>query len=366
MRTRRYVVGLSAAGLLSACATPLGAVGPRIVLPRVKVSQERLVRVDVGLRPYRPSGFRVARETRGEKTIVHNYGHGGCGVTLSWGTSALALDLGFDPAESAYAVLGAGVVGLSTARLLQERGAKVRIYAKALSPNTTSNVAGAQWWPASLFDPDRRTEAFLAQYHAALPIAHRRFQSLIGPDYGVAWEPNYVLSERPFTDYPAPEGSVLRTLAINQRDLYRGENPFDAPYVRVWDTMMIETPHYLHRLERDVREAGGEIVVREFKDSAELAALPERTIFNCTGLGAGVLFGDAEIEPVRGQLAILLPQEEIGYNVLSPCGYMFGRRDGIVLGGTFQHGNWSLEADDADTSRILAGNAAIFDAMALR
>jgi D-amino-acid oxidase len=114
-----------------------------------------------------------------------------------------------------------------------------------------------------------------------------------------------------------------------------------------------------------VRLGGSEIVVREFADIAQVRALPERTIFNCTGLGAGALFGDREIEPVRGQLVILLPQPDVDYNVLADDGYMFGRRDGIVLGGTFQHGNWSLAPNEADTARIIRGHKAIFGAMDL-
>jgi hypothetical protein len=127
--------------------------------------------------------------------------------------------------------------------------------------------------------------------------------------------------------------------------------------------MMIETPLYLRRMELDVRQAGGEIVVRTFDSPEQIQALPERTIFNCTGLGAGALFGDTGIEPVRGQLVILLPQEEVRYNVMGGGGYMFGRRDGIVLGGTFEHGEWSLEPDPAAITRILNGHRNLFEAM---
>jgi glycine/D-amino acid oxidase-like deaminating enzyme len=156
----------------------------------------------------------------------------------------------------------------------------------------------------------------------------------------------------------------MHALVVNQRDLARSEHPFGAPYVRQFDTMMIETPLYLRRMEGDVREAGGEIVVREFHDISEVSALPERTVFNCTGLGAGALFHDAAIEPVRGQLVILEPQPEIDYNIILDDGYyMFGRRDGIVLGGTFDHGNASLTPDPDVTQRILRTHQAFFAAM---
>ncbi|MBY0567644.1 MAG: FAD-binding oxidoreductase [Hyphomonadaceae bacterium] len=374
MTTRRSLMALGAAGLVSSCAASRGfsdglmhdlgrRPDQRPRLAPVRVSPERIIRIDVGLRPFRPSGFRVAREELGDKTLVHNYGHGGGGITLSWGTAKLAVDLGYDASKPDCAVLGCGAVGLATARLLQERGARVRIYAKDLPPNTTSNVAGAQWWPASTFDRDRVTPEFIAQHFEAAQFAFRRYQSLVGDAYGVGWETNYSLSNRPNSSYPASEDDPMRALVVNQRDLTPLEHNFARPFVRRFDTMMIETPLYLRRMELDVRQHGAEIVVREFADVSQVSALPERTIFNCTGLGAGRLFGDTEIMPVRGQLAILLPQPEVDYNVIAREGYMFGRRDGIVLGGTFERGEWSLEHDPADIAGIMEGHRSIFAAM---
>jgi len=377
MRSRRAIIAAGAAALTSSCAAARGFSGglmrdigvtrghaqTPVRLPPVRIEEQRIIRLDVGLRPYRPSGFRVAREALGDKTLVHNYGHGGGGITLSWGTAKLALDLGYDPTQTEYAVLGCGVVGLATARLLQERGARVRIYARDLPPNTTSNVAGAQWWPASVFQTSRATPEFIVQHTEASRFAFRRYQSLVGDAYGVSWEPNYHLSNRPITSYPATEDDPMRQFVVNQQDLAPHEHNFPRPFVRRFDTMMIETPLYLRRMELDLRQHGGEIVVRSFDNIAQVQALPERTIFNCTGLGAGALFGDAEIIPARGQLAILLPQPEIDYNTIAPEGYMFGRRDGIVLGGTFERGEWSLTPDPAAIAGILEGHRSIFGAM---
>lgn len=374
MQKRRTLLALGAAGLAASCAAARGFGSglmqdlgrgsyERVRLAPVLVSEERLIRIDVGLRPFRPSGFRVEREAFGDKVLVHNYGHGGGGITLSWGTAKLAVDLGFDAARPDCAVLGCGAVGLATARVLQEHGAHVRIYARALPPNTTSNVAGAQWWPASVFDQDRATSAFLEQYIAAARFAFRRFQGLVGGGYGVEWERNYNIAMRPITRYPAADDDPMRELVVNQRDLGPLEHNFPRPFARSFDTLMIETPLYLRRMEADVRLAGAEIVVRDFSDPAQVRELPEPTIFNCTGLGAGALFGDAEIMPVRGQLAILLPQPEVDYNLIAREGYMFGRRDGIVLGGTFERGEWSLTPDPAAIARILEGHRSIFSAM---
>ena len=147
---RRLFVAGSSTALLSACA----AVGARTAvsascqpLPPVKVDASRVIRTVAGLRPYRDSGFVVRAEALGSKKLVHNYGHGGAGITLSWGSSRLATDLGLPGHQGPVAVIGSGALGLTTARLVQEAGFPVTIYAKALPPHTTSNIAGGQISP---------------------------------------------------------------------------------------------------------------------------------------------------------------------------------------------------------------------------
>src|SRR5687767_3065787 len=96
---RRQFIGsaaLSFAGLaLPGCATTGMRTAARTgCLPAVQVSAERVIRTVAGLRPYRAAGFVVRREALGDKKLVHNYGHGGAGITLSWGSSRLATQLG--------------------------------------------------------------------------------------------------------------------------------------------------------------------------------------------------------------------------------------------------------------------------------
>src|SRR5436190_5165883 len=164
---RSFAAG--SAALLSGCAT----VGNRRVagctpLSPVIADESRIIRTMAGLRPYRRSGFVVRADPLGEKRLVHNYGHGGAGITLSWGTSRLAIELGLPGHSGPVAVLGSGVVGLSTARLAQEAGFAVTIYAAALPPDTTSNVAGGQFHPFGLFRDDAVTDEWKAQFTRAL------------------------------------------------------------------------------------------------------------------------------------------------------------------------------------------------------
>jgi glycine/D-amino acid oxidase-like deaminating enzyme len=333
-------------------------------LTPVAVRPELEIRTIVGLRPYRASGFVVRKEERGAKTIVHNYGHGGGGMTLSWGSAQLAVDLAMPVAGTDCAVIGGGVMGLSTARLLQLHGARVTLYTRDLPPHTTSNIAGAQWWPVSVLDPDKRTEAFDAQFLQAARLAYRRFQDLVGPQWGVRWIPNYFLSdEAPRNGWLSGPGSVLHDLQVDFRDFGPGEHTFPASYVRRFQTMLIEPATYLNTLLREVQGAGAHLEIRALRTAEEMLSLPHFTFFNCTGLGARDLFGDSELIPIKGQLTVLLPQPEVNYNLLASSFYMFPRTDGILLGGTYEKGETSLTPNADAKARVLAGHQALFQKM---
>jgi D-amino-acid oxidase len=328
---------------------------------RVHVSEDRIIRTVVGLRPFRPSGFVVRAEKIGDKTVVHNYGHGGGGITLSWGTSQLAVDEAWKTGEKRFAVLGCGAVGLATARLLQQRGAEVTIYAKDLPPHTTSNIAGGQWSPTSVMDRDRRTSESDALLARASRLSHRSFQQLPAAEFGIRWLENYILSDEPLQDWW--EQDLVRDLYPESRELAPHEHPFPARHARRFTTMLIEPPIYLSAMLRDVRLAGGRVVVRELASRDQVQELPEPVVLNCTGLGAKALFGDDELEPVKGQLTFLLPQPEVDYITIHRGLYMFPRRDGVLLGGTFDHGVWSLDVDEAVRQRMVAGHRTFFEGM---
>jgi len=366
MISRREFLGGSSALIASAALQPNArAAKPR--LPRVNVSPDRVIRIITGLRPFRPAGFSVRAEKFDDKLVVHNYGHGGAGITLSWGTGLLAVReaAGIEPRDCA--VLGCGVNGLTTARLLQQRGYNPVIYAREMPPYVTSNVAGGLWEPVSLFDHASVTPPFRAQFAEAARLAFQRYQSLAGDYYGVRWLPLYTLAGDASAIAPPPPdspNSPIDALYPENRILNRHEHPFNVPFVRRRDSMLIEPAIYLNALIRDFELAGGKIVIREFHSPRELAGLRENLIFNCTGLGARTLFGDATMLPIKGQLVFLLPQPEIDYMTIGPNGiYMFPRHDGILLGGSFERGVEDTGIDPAVTGRILHGNGELFGRM---
>jgi len=356
--------GLGAAGLLlgSGCAPRPYVIepAPRRRFAPVLVSPERVIRTIAGLRPYRPSGFVLGAERIGDKLLVHDYGHGGGGVTLSWGTARLAVDElnGWTGSSDRAAVVGCGAVGLATARLLQRRGAAVTIYAKDIPPNTTSNIAGAQWGPFSVFERGKTTAAFDEQFARAARLSWRLFQDLVGSIYGIRWIDNYSVGDTP------AEGPLDSPFYVNGVDLGPREHPFPARYVRRFTTMLIEPPVYMAAMLRDFLLAGGRLVVRELASRDEISALDEPIVFNCTGLGARTLVGDAELTPVKGQLTFLLPQPEVDYiTLLDGPLYMFPRADGILLGGTFERGNWNVAPEPEVEQRILDGHRRFFERM---
>jgi D-amino-acid oxidase len=349
---RSFAAG--SAALLSGCAT----VGTRrssacTPLAPVIADQSRIIRTMAGLRPYRRQGFVVRQEQLGEKRLVHNYGHGGAGITLSWGTSKLAAELGLQSHSGPVAVLGSGAVGLANARLVQEAGFPVTIYAAALPPDTTSNIAGGQFHPAYAFAESAVTTDFMTQFTRALDYSWRRFQIMIGEDYGIRWLPTYVETD-------SPEAKTIATFPPINRMLTAAENPFPWKGTLRYDTMYVETGRYLRKMIRDVQIAGGKIEVRKFATPADIAALPESLVFNCTGLGSRQLFGDQDLHPARGQLAILEPQPEVQYAFTGGPGYMFPRPDGIILGGTFELDQWDTTPDPATIARIVSNHKAFF------
>lgn len=370
---REWIVrtGLAGAALaVSGCAArraPASALEhPRALSPRPfirpRIEPDQVIRTVVGLRPYRPSGFVVRAERMGEKVVIHNYGHGGGGITLSWGSSALAVREAPASGERRAAVIGAGIMGLTTARLLQDRGWTVTIYTKALPPHTTSNIAGGQWSPTSVFEENRSTAAFQTQFKEASRLAHHAFQNLVGSGYGVRWIENYFLNAR---HTPPRDNYYLRELPDlfpSLAELGPDEHPFSSPFVYRFVTMLIEPSVFLRRTMSDIREAGGRFVIRDFRDRSEVLALEEPVIVNSTGLGAATLFGDTELVPVRGQLVFVPPDDRLDYLTVGGGEgilYMFPRPDGILLGGTFERGASHLTPDAATTDRIVREHARI-------
>jgi glycine/D-amino acid oxidase-like deaminating enzyme len=365
---------------LTGCATrrPPGAArataGPAVRLPHVRIGWDRIIRATVGLRPHRPSGFMLRADKLDGKLLIHNYGHGGAGMSLSWGTGLMATELALEQSERRVAVLGCGVVGLTSARQLQRRGFDVTIYAERVPPDTTSNMSLAGFTPTSgLVDFSRRTPEWEAQFRRAVEIAYRQLQLLAGPRYGISWITNYSPTDQRMEpgrgSNPLMPDSIRGSFVL----LEPGQHPFPTRYAIERAEMRIEPSIYLDALVEDVLASGGRIRIRKFDTPREVAALEEPVVVNCTGLGARALFGDPELIPLKGQLIVMIPQDDLTFSTngalptaASTPGafvHMMPRRDGIILGGTSERDVWTMEINEAERKRVVEAHIELFEAM---
>jgi len=370
--------GMAALGFgVEACAPKAAATvapkRPPVRLAQVNISWDRIIRTTIGLRPHRPSGFVLRADKLDSKLLIHNFGHGGSGMSLSWGTASMATDLAMPHAERKAAVLGSGVVGLTSARELQRHGFDVTIYAATVPPDTTSNMSLAGWTPTSgLVDTALRTAAWDAQCRQAARIAYRRLQLLIGPKYGVTWVTQYQPSENDQPPRPADNPLLPDELSGPRVLLGPGEHPFSTKYCIQREEMRIEPSIYLDALMNDFLNWGGKVVIRKFETPRDVATLTENVIVNCTGLGSKALFNDPDLVPLKGQLIVLIPQPEITYGTtgaarqLPPDSgfvHMMPRSDGIILGGTSLRDNWSLDIEEKERQRVMDLHIELFNGM---
>ena len=347
---RAVLTGTGAAlllGMLEGCRAPapLSNAAPpgRLVLPPLHADVDRITSITVCTRPFRPQGPRLDVERIGNQTVVHNYGHGGSGWSLSWGSGAIATDNVLATGAREVAVIGCGALGLTSALLLQRAGLRVTIYAKDLPPNVRSALATGVWSPASRICLEQNaTPAFKRQWEAMARRSWQTYQTFLGlPGDPVEWIEHYSVREtaaaetsqdvdtRPaFADL---EGELLADLEPNGTVFPPGSHPFGARTVHARSWMMFNLNPYMRLLMSDFLASGGKIEVREFHTPADFGSLREKTLINATGYGARALFGDETLVPVRGQLARTIPQPDIHYGLAYQDVNFVPRRDGNVF-----------------------------------
>jgi D-amino-acid oxidase len=322
--------------------------------PEPDMSDEMILRRIAGIRPFREGGFRIEHESISGKEVIHNYGHGGAGVTMSWGSAEEVVRLWRARcSESKNAcVIGGGVIGLTSALLLREAGLNVRVCSEHFTPRTTSDVAGAQWSP-SLVEVGK-SEDQVAMFDRVLRSSFDRFSKLLDKPYGVSIRPNYVEGDHDTSFYKIPSGVIPEVQELEQ--LPFRSNPVSG---RVFTTLFVQPPIFMPRLMADCRENGIALEAKKFESSDEFAELPESLIVNCTGAGAAELMGDKQVVPIRGQLVILKPQP-LPWLLSHRKGYIFPREDGVVMGGTVERGVAEIENTAAGVDKILQGNREFF------
>ena len=385
--SRRRFIGQAAAVAL--LASPLrvarasdapSSFAPRPPLVPIDARADRIVELNVCTRPFRATGPRIEVERIAGKTIVHNYGHGGSGWSLSWGSAALAVGLVRGTPGSRIAVIGCGAIGLTSALTAQRAGFRVRIYTRERPPDVRSANASGVWSPDSrVCTAEHSTPEFERRWEAMARRSFHLYQNLLGlPGDPIEWRDGYVLSDVPFGPreshddpepaYPNLEQRLLGDIRPRSRMLTADQHPFAVPYVRRYTQMVFNISAYSHLLIDDFQRAGGEIVTRSFDHPREFGSLREATIVNATGYGARALLGDESIIPVRGQTARLVPQAGVAYGLQYAGHNLFvvPRRDGILVQAQAEgdFGNADVTPDRKASEDAVARLAALFPASA--
>jgi glycine/D-amino acid oxidase-like deaminating enzyme len=378
LRASAALAGLPLAGL-GGCATITGqsvrtsrTAGPAFrPLTPIRTGPEQVFDLTVCLRPFRAMGPRLDVEQVGDTLVVHNYGHGGSGWSLSWGSAEVAVGKALASGPRAVAVVGCGALGLTAALTALRAGVQTTIYAKDLLPQTRSARA------TGIFTPDSRVALtnsaapdFPELWERMARTSFKTYRSYLGlPGDPVEWVDNYSVYDEPREkagEPPAPGAldfaayrSRIRDLMPVAPQLTADQSPFEAPFVYRSPRLMFNIADYGHTLMTDFLLAGGRIRRREFHAPAELGGLEEKVVINCTGYGARALWKDETIVPVRGQIGWLVPQRPVDYGLYYKDVSVVPRRDGIVVqsltGGDMQgYANDREQVDPAETSAALA------------
>jgi glycine/D-amino acid oxidase-like deaminating enzyme len=347
---RRFLTGagaVAALAALDACRFLPGsgrtAAQPTLQLVPLRASVDRITRITVCARPFRAQGPRLDVEKVGAKTVVHNYGHGGSGWSLSWGSGAIATSNAMATGERDIAVIGCGALGLTTALQLQRAGARVTIYAKDLPPDVRSSLATGLYTPDSrICLEEHATPAFKQTWEQMARQSFQTFQSFLGlAGTPVEFIDSYAVyddASNPPRGEPDPrpafadlERELIGDLIPKGAEFQPGSHPLGQRFLQRNARLMFNLTAYTRTLLADFSANGGKIEIAEFHAPDEFARLKEKTLINATGYGARALFGDQSVIPVRGQLTRTIPQADVSYGLFYKNVSFLPRRDGLVF-----------------------------------
>jgi len=252
------------------------------------------------------------------------------------------------------AIIGAGVSGLTCGIVLAERGYRTAIFAKETGQQTTSGAAAALWFPYDA-EPAERVIPWAVDSHKKLVDLGRDSRT------GVS-----IIELRQFSrtgEIQIPEWAIplgARSLSSSvmssevETPLTVNSSGFKSGYAIT--VPLMDTTIYLDYLADRFVAAGGSIVANVHFEKLEDVDRKFDLVINCAGIGARKLVQDVDLEPHRGQVAIVPRIEGFSYAIVcddAPLMYAIPRRNDCVFGGTNDLSS-DLAADPTTTDRILA------------
>ncbi|MFD8449383.1 MULTISPECIES: FAD-dependent oxidoreductase [Streptomyces] len=244
-------------------------------------------------------------------------------------------------------VVGGGVIGLTTAVVLAERGRRVRLWTREPVERTTSVVAGGLWWPYRI-EPVALAQAWaLRSLDVYEELAARSEETGVRMVEGV-------LGETGPDEVGAWASARLPGL--------RAASPAEYAGTGLWARLpLIDMSVHLPWLRERLAAAGGAVEDRAVTDLAEADA---PVVVNCTGLGSRELVPDPAVRPVRGQLVVVENPGIRTWLVSADAGsgettYFLPQPGRLLLGGTAEDDVWSDEPDPAVAEAIVRRCAAL-------
>lgn len=246
-------------------------------------------------------------------------------------------------------VIGSGIIGLTTAVLLAERGHRVAVRSAEPAEGTTSAVAGGLWWPYRIEPEDRVAEWAVRSFEAYAGMAEEPGTT------GVRMVPGLQLGAE-LPGLGPWQRAVPGLRAAEAAELPEGSGSGVRAVVPI-----VDTATHLAWLRRRLAAAGGRVEHRTVESLAEVAGAGESAapyVVNCSGLGARTLVPDDSVRPVQGQLLVVEnPGVEewfvSAYSAATATLYAIPQPYGLVLGGTAVEDAWSTEPEPAVAAGIL-------------
>jgi D-amino-acid oxidase len=240
------------------------------------------------------------------------------------------------------AIVGGGVSGLTCAVLFAERGYRTTIFAKETGQQTTSGAAGALWFPYDAEPADKVIGWALETYNVLLDLAQDSHT-------GVSVIELRQLSRT--ADLAAPHWAS----SLGARRLQRDEIPPVFASGFALHVPFMDTTIYLDDLAERFLKAGGKINANVRFDKLQDVGREFDLVINCAGIGARALVQDADLEPHRGQVAIVPKIDNLLCAIVCddpPLMYAIPRTNDCVFGGTNEVCD-DLAVDPDSTARIL-------------